>query len=176
MQADYGVETAPSQAHGWKKWLLFVILIGVVVTLDQSTKRYVDATFSLYESRPVVEGYFSFTYVRNSGAAFGLLSGQSPTFLRIFFLSVTVLALILVTFYYARIPWSQRLTLWGLGLIMGGALGNGIDRYLIGQVIDFIDVYVGDYHWPAFNIADSAICIGVGLLLIDSFRRPVGEA
>ena len=80
--------------------------------------------------------------------------------------------MVIVTFYYYRIPWSQRLTLWGLCLILAGALGNGIDRYLIGQVIDFLDVYVGDYHWPAFNVADSAICIGVGLLLIDSFRHP----
>ena len=85
-----------------------------------------------------------------------------------------LLALLIVVFYYSRIPWSQRLTLCGLGLIMGGALGNGIDRYTIGQVIDFLDVYFGDYHWPAFNVADSAICIGVGLLLIDSFRRPAG--
>ncbi len=173
MQADYDVEAASLQAPSWKKWLLFVILVVVVVGLDQSTKRYVDTTFSLYESRPVVEGYFNFTYVRNAGAAFGMLSGQSPKFLRVFFLSVTALAVVIVTFYYARIPWSQRLTLWGLGLILGGALGNGIDRYLIGEVIDFIDVYVEEYHWPAFNIADSAICVGVGLLLIDSFRRPV---
>lgn len=174
MQADSSVEAAPPQARLWKKWLLFVILVGVVVALDQSTKQHIDATFNLYESRPVVEGYFNLTYVRNSGAAFGMLSRQDPKFLRLFFLSVTGLALVIITFYYSRVPWSQRLTLCSLGLIMGGALGNGIDRYTIGQVIDFLDVYVGDYHWPAFNVADSAICIGVGLLLIDSFRRPVG--
>jgi signal peptidase II len=174
MQVDDSVEVAPPRAHLWKKWLLFVFLVGAVVALDQSTKQYVDATFSLYESRPVVPGYFNLTHVRNTGAAFGLLSRQDPTFLRLFFLSVTGLAFVIVTFYYSRIPWSQRLTLWGLGLIMGGALGNGIDRYTIGQVIDFLDVYVGDFHWPAFNVADSAICTGVGLLLIDSFRRPVG--
>ncbi len=122
----------------------------------------------------MVEGIFNLTYVRNSGAAFGMLSRRDPEFLRLFFLSVTGVALLIVVFYYRRIPWSQRLTLYGLGLIMGGALGNGIDRYTIGQVIDFLDVYFGDYHWPAFNVADSAICIGVGLLLIDSFRRPAG--
>lgn len=174
MQVDSRLDVAPPQAQSWKKWLLFVTLIGVVLGLDQSTKRYVDATFNLYESRPVVEGYFNLTYVRNSGAAFGLLARRDPQFLRLFFLSVTGLALAIVMFYYARIPWSQRLALWGLGLIMGGALGNGIDRYWLGQVIDFLDVYVGDYHWPAFNVADSAICVGVGLLLIDSLRRPAG--
>jgi signal peptidase II len=146
----------------------------MVVAVDQGTKQYVDATFNLYESRPVVEGFFNLTHVRNSGAAFGMLSRRDPAFLRLFFLSVTGAALLIVTFYYSRIPWSQRLTLCGLGLIMGGALGNGIDRYTIGQVIDFLDVYVGNFHWPAFNVADSAICIGVGLLLIDSFCRPVG--
>jgi len=173
MQVDYSVEVAPAQAR-LKKWLLFVILVSMVVAVDQSTKQYVDATFSLYESRPVVEGFFNLTYVRNSGAAFGILSRRDPEFLRLFFLSVTGLALLIVTFYYSRIPWSQRLILCGLGLIMGGALGNGIDRYTMGQVIDFLDVYVGNYHWPAFNVADSAICIGVGLLLIDSFRPPAG--
>jgi len=171
MQVDYSIEAASAQAR-LKKWLLFVILVGMVVAVDQGTKQYVDATFNLYESRPVVEGFFNLTYVRNSGAAFGMLSRRDPEFLRLFFLSVTGVALLIVVFYYSRIPWSQRLTLYGLGLIMGGALGNGIDRYTIGQVIDFLDVYVGDYHWPAFNVADSAICLGVGLLLIDSFRRP----
>jgi signal peptidase II len=174
MQVDYSVEAAPSPARLWKKWLVFVTLVGAVVAVDQSTKKYVDATFNLYESRPLVEGYFNLTYVRNSGAAFGILSRRDPQFLRLFFLTVTALALVIVTFYYSRIPWSQRLALCGLGLIMGGALGNGIDRYAIGQVIDFLDLYVGDYHWPAFNVADSAICVGVGLLLIDSLRRPVG--
>ena len=173
MQVDYSIEAAAAQAR-LKKWLLFVILVGMVVAVDQGTKQYVDATFNLYESRPVVEGFFNLTYVRNSGAAFGMLSRRDPEFLRLFFLSVTGVALLVVMFYYSRIPWSQRLTLCGLGLIMGGALGNGIDRYTIGQVIDFLDIYVGDYHWPAFNVADSAICTGVGLLLIDSLRRPAG--
>ena len=169
MQVDDRVEAPP---RAWKKWLLFVLVVGAVLALDQSTKQYIDANFKLYESRTVLDGFFNLTYVRNSGAAFGMLARQDPKWLRLFFLTVTALAVVIVTFYYYRIPWSQRLTLCGLCLILAGALGNGIDRYLIGQVIDFLDVYLGDYHWPAFNVADSAICIGVGLLLIDSFRRP----
>jgi signal peptidase II len=70
------------------------------------------------------------------------------------------------------VPWPQRLTLFGLSLITAGALGNGIDRLWLGQVIDFIDVYVRSYHWPSFNVADSAICVGVGCLLVDTLRRP----
>ena len=161
---------AETRPHNGKKWLLFVILVGVVLGLDQGTKRVVHTTFSLYESRPVTS-FLNLTYVRNSGAAFGLLSRQNPALIRLFFLSVTFVALVVLLFYYARVPWEQRLTLWGLCLISSGALGNGIDRLWLGQVIDFIDVYVSNYHWPAFNVADSAICVGVGCLLLDTLRR-----
>jgi signal peptidase II len=162
---------AAARTHSGKKWLLFVILVGSVVGLDQGTKRAVHNTFKLYESRPVVASFLNLTYVRNSGAAFGLLSRQNPVLIRLFFLSVTFVALVILLFYYARVPWEQTLTLWGLCLIASGALGNGIDRLWLGQVIDFIDVYVSNYHWPAFNVADSAICVGVGCLLLDTVRH-----
>ena len=159
------------QSYSGKKWLLFVILVGVVLGLDQGTKRVIHTTFALYESRPVVASFLNLTYVRNSGAAFGLLSRQNPVLIRYFFLGVTVVALVILLVYYARVPWQQRLTLWGLCLITSGALGNGIDRLWLGQVIDFIDVYISNYHWPAFNVADSAICVGVGCLLLDTLRH-----
>jgi signal peptidase II len=162
---------AEARPHSGKKWLLFVVLVGIVLGLDQATKRVVHNTFKLYESRPVVASFLHLTYVRNSGAAFGLLSRQNPGFLRLFFLGVTFVALVILLFYYARVPWEQTLTLWGLCLIASGALGNGIDRLWLGQVIDFIDVHVSHYHWPAFNVADSAICVGVGCLLLDTVRR-----
>ena len=161
---------AEARTHSGKKWLLFVVLVGIVLGLDQGTKRVVHNTFRLYESRPVAP-FLNLTYVRNSGAAFGLLARRNPVVIRFFFLSVTFVALVLLLFYYARVPWEQRLTLWGLCLISSGALGNGIDRLWLGQVIDFIDVYVSNYHWPAFNVADSAICVGVGCLLLDTLRR-----
>jgi signal peptidase II len=162
---------AEARTHNGKKWLLFVILVGIVLGLDQSTKYVVHNTFQLYESRPVVASFLNLTYVRNAGAAFGLLSRQNPVWIRLFFLSVTLVALVILLLYYARVPWEQTLTLWGLCLIASGALGNGIDRLWLGQVIDFIDVYVRNYHWPAFNVADSAICVGVGCLLLDTVRR-----
>ena len=171
MQTDSSLPV-DTRAQSWNKWLLFVVLAGVVLILDQITKQYIHATFGLYESRPVWESFFHLTYVRNSGAAFGFLSWLDPKFLKIFFLSVTGVAMIVLLIYYARVPRAQTLTLWGLALIAGGALGNGVDRLWIGQVIDFIDIHVSGYHWPAFNVADSAICIGVGFLLIDSFRSP----
>lgn len=171
MQSNYPLQ-AEARPAAWKKWVLFIVLVGAVVGLDQVTKRAVHNNFNLYESRPIVESFLNLTYVRNSGAAFGLLSQQKPAFLRVFFLSVTSLALVILLIYYARVPWTQMLTLWGLCLIASGALGNGIDRLWLGQVIDFIDVHVKNYHWPAFNVADSAICVGVGFLIIDTFRSP----
>lgn len=153
-----------------KKWRLFVCLVLLVVGLDQATKLYVHTHFALHESRPVIDHLFALTYVRNSGAAFGLLARQSQAFLRLFFPAVTFLALLGLLIYFVWVPPQYTLRLWGLCLIMSGALGNGIDRLWLGQVIDFIDVHWYAYHWPAFNVADSSICIGVGLLLLDSFR------
>lgn len=154
------------------KWLFFFIVVGVVLLLDQSSKLYVHTTFALYEAYPLIADFFHLTYVRNSGAAFGLLAQQHPTFLRFFFPIITILAVAALLVYYVRVPGEQALTLWGICLIIGGAVGNGIDRLWLGQVIDFIDVHVYTYHWPAFNLADSAICVGVGLLLLDTLRRP----
>ena len=171
MQTDAQLQYISSSSR-WKKWLLFVSVVGVVLGLDQITKYYIHTSFALYESYPVIDGFFNLTYIRNSGAAFGFLSRQAPTFLRLFFLTVTAIALIVLVIYYARVPWPYRLTLIGLSLITAGALGNGIDRLWLGQVIDFIDVYVRSYHWPSFNVADSAICVGVGCLLLDTLRRP----
>jgi len=153
-----------------KKWQMFSCLVLGVLSLDQATKLYVYTTFTLNESRPVIANLLALTYVRNSGAAFGMLAQQSETFLRLFFPVVTVLALVALLIYFVRIPSQSALRLWGLCLIISGALGNGLDRLWLGQVIDFIDVHWYAYHWPAFNVADSSICIGVGLLLLDSFR------
>lgn len=171
MRTDTQLQHALPLSHR-KKWLLFVGVVGVVLGLDQVTKLYIHTSFALYESQPVIDGFLNLTYVRNSGAAFGFLSRHDPALLRLFFLTVTTLALVILVLYYRRVPWPHRLTLFGLSLITAGALGNGIDRLWLGQVIDFIDVYVRSYHWPSFNVADSAICVGVGCLLVDTLRRP----
>ena len=155
-----------------RKWQLLMCLVGVVVVLDQGTKLYVHATFALHESRPVLTHFLHLTYVQNPGAAFGLLARQNAVFLRLFFLIVTVGAIIALVVYFISVPPQRPRTLWGICLIIGGALGNGIDRLWLERVIDFVDVHWFDYHWPAFNVADSAICIGVGLLLLDACRHP----
>ena len=159
------------------RWRLLGWVAGLVLVFDQATKLHIHNTFALYESRPVVENFFALTYVRNSGSAFGLLARYNPDVLRIFFPAVTVLAVVLLVWYLSRVPAFQTLTLWGVCLVTGGAAGNGIDRFRIGQVIDFLDVHWYQvYHWPAFNVADSAICVGVGLLLLDAFRAPRGPS
>lgn len=155
------------------KWGLLIGLIVLVLALDQATKLYIHSTFALHESRPVIEHLFALTYVRNSGAAFGFLARQSPAFLQIFFPAVTAVALLGLGLYFTQVPAQARLRLWGIGLIISGALGNAVDRLWLGQVIDFLDVHWKHvYHWPAFNVADSCICIGVGLLLLDAIRSP----
>ena len=155
--------------HQGKKWQLFGLLVGLVLLLDQGSKLYIHHTFTLHESHPVIAEFFHLTYVRNSGAAFGLLARQQATFLRLFFPTVTVLAVVLLVLYFKHTPRQRHLTLWGISLIVGGAIGNGIDRLWLGQVIDFLDFFWQTYHWPAFNVADSAICVGVGCLLLDAF-------
>jgi signal peptidase II len=152
-----------------KKWWLFGLVVSLVLLLDQATKLHIHHTFMLHESRPVIADFFHLTYVRNSGAAFGLLARQSAAFLRVFFPAVTVLAIVMLVLYFKHTPRQQILTLSGISLIVAGALGNGIDRLWLGQVIDFLDFFWGTYHWPAFNVADSAICVGVGCLLLDAF-------
>jgi len=131
----------------------------------------------LHESIPIVADFFSLTYIRNPGAAFGLLAGSSNTFRMVFFGLTSVFALGLLGTILVRMPerdWMGRLS---VAAILGGAIGNLIDRMRYGEVIDFLDVYVGTHHWPAFNVADSAITVGVIFLIIHfSFEKKEGPS
>ncbi len=118
---------------------------------------------------PVVRGLFHLTYVRNKGAAFGILADNA---IRIpFFITVSIIAMLGILWYIKRIRADQKLAQYALSLIFAGALGNLIDRIRLGEVIDFLDVFWQRYHWPAFNVADSAITIGVTLLFIEMWRE-----
>ncbi|MDO9558631.1 MAG: signal peptidase II [Syntrophales bacterium] len=154
-----------------KKYILLGVTTGLILLLDQITKFYVDASMRLHESIPVIQGLFSITYVRNPGAAFGFLADASPLFRSIFFLAVTVLAIILVVHYIWKSRVEEPFLTFALSLILSGAVGNLIDRIRFGEVIDFLDVYIGSYHWPAFNVADSAISVGAVILFIELVRR-----
>lgn len=150
------------------RYRLFGITVAISLLLDQLTKFYIDANFRLHESIRVVENFFHITYVRNPGAAFGILADSS---IRVpFFISVSIVASVGILWYLRRVSSEDRWQHFALGLIFSGAVGNLIDRSRYGEVIDFIDVHWYQYHWPAFNIADSAICIGVALMFLCSLR------
>jgi len=150
----------------------YLILLATVVptlVLDQLTKLYIDRAFRLYESLPVIDGLFSITYVRNQGAAFGILANHS---LRVpFFIGIALVAAVGILWAIHRLRPEQKLASFSLALILSGAVGNLIDRIRLGEVIDFLDVYWRGHHWPAFNIADSAISVGVALLLWEMWRE-----
>jgi signal peptidase II len=144
---------------------LFLPLAAGVLLLDQVSKAVVSATLKMHEVRPLIHGLLNLTLVHNTGAAFGLLAGRASILRTIFFLGVSLVAMGVILWMVFRLPQDQKLELFALSLIFGGALGNVIDRARLGEVIDFIDVYYRTYHWPAFNVADSAITIGVILLV-----------
>ena len=140
-------------------------IVAAVIILDQFTKYLVLQRFSLHESVPVIPGFFNLTYVRNPGAAFGILAGAHGAWRTVFFITVSLVALAVIITLVRKTH--DRLPLAAFALIGGGAVGNLIDRVRYGEVVDFIEWYYRSYHWPAFNIADSAITVGVALLAVD---------
>ena len=148
-----------------KHYRLLLLVTPAVLMLDQLSKLHIDRTFALYESVTVAENFFHITYLRNQGAAFGLLAG-SPWRVPLL-VGVALVAAGGILWYMSRLAPRQKLLRAALALIFSGAVGNLIDRIRLGEVIDFIDVHWYRHHWPAFNIADSAITIGVGLMLLD---------
>ncbi|SHJ35241.1 signal peptidase II . Aspartic peptidase. MEROPS family A08 [Malonomonas rubra DSM 5091] len=147
---------------------IFTLTAVISLIVDQLTKIYIDSSFTLYESITVIENFFNITYVRNPGAAFGILSDSA---VRIpFFISVSVVASIGILWYLRKIDAGDRWQHFALGLIFSGAVGNLIDRVRLGEVIDFLDAHWYGTHWPAFNVADSAICVGVALMFLCTWR------
>ncbi|HWP57322.1 MAG TPA: signal peptidase II [Candidatus Acidoferrales bacterium] len=141
------------------------LVFASTVVLDQLSKIVVDRTLPLHVSIPVIENFFNLTYIRNKGAAFGMLANSPETFRLAFLLVFSVTAIGFLIVALRRLPASERALTVALSLILGGAIGNLIDRFLYGEVIDFLDFHWSGYHWPAFNLADSFITIGVGLAL-----------
>ncbi len=137
-----------------------------VVLLDQLSKTAVLHTLEVYQSVPVLKGLLNLVHIRNRGMAFGLMNRSDVDLPLYFLLAATVGAIILLAFWFFRLRQAATRTVLGLSLIVGGALGNLIDRLRFGEVIDFVDVYLESYHWPAFNVADSAITVGTFLVAI----------
>ncbi len=147
------------------KWLGLSLII---IALDQASKLWVVANFDLYESMPLLSGV-NLTYVHNTGAAFSFLSSAGG-WQRWFFVAIALVATIVLVIWLSRLKVSERWMAITLSLILGGAIGNLYDRIVYSYVIDFIDVYYESHHWPVFNVADSAICVGAVMMLIDTFR------
>jgi signal peptidase II len=143
-------------------WLPLVILV-----LDQLTKEMVRRSLDLHESVTVVPGMLDFTHIRNTGAAFGILNSADFAYKTAFIVLIATAGLIGVAAYSASLASHQLAARIGLALIIGGAAGNLIDRALVGYVVDFVDVYWRGYHFWAFNVADSAITIGVAIMILD---------
>lgn len=141
--------------------IFFVILVG-----DQLSKYFIVVNLPLYEGREVIPGLFNLVHVTNKGAAFSLFASVESPLRHYFFVSINSLAVIGLTIAAWKIGLDRRLYRLSFALVGGGALGNLIDRLRHGAVTDFLDFYLGSYHWPAFNVADSAICVGVGLMLL----------
>lgn len=149
--------------------ILFAAIATVGIIIDQITKIAVDRSMQLFDSIPIIEHFFHFTYVRNRGAAFSFLSNASWRLP--FFISVSIIAALVILIAFRKLRDDQKLAHTSLAMIFSGAIGNLIDRVRLGEVIDFLDVHWYSHHWPAFNVADSLICVGVFLLAIDMVRE-----
>jgi signal peptidase II len=146
-------------------YIRLVIVGGVVVLMDQITKAIILKTLPLYHSIAVIPGFFNLTHIHNPGGAFGFLANQSSGLRSFFFLFVSLLAVGLIFYFYKKTPAAYSMLSNGFALILGGAIGNLIDRFRFGKVVDFLDFFIGNTHWPAFNVADSAIFVGMAIFI-----------
>lgn len=154
-----------------KKYLILMCLSGLVISLDQITKLYVHTQFQLHESLPVLGSFFSITYVRNFGAAFGIMGQTGASLREIFFLLIPPIACITILFIMKSVKETDFKQILALSSIFAGALGNYIDRLQFRYVIDFLDFHYGQTSFPAFNIADMAIVCGVLSLIFFMLRE-----
>ena len=147
--------------------IFFIITALVVVIFDQLSKIAVAGSIRYYESIPIIDGFLNLVHVRNRGMAFGLMNRPDAQLSFYFLVSATVIAIIILILWFNSIKGRGTGLIFGLSLILGGAVGNLIDRLRIKEVVDFIDFFIGEYHWPAFNLADSAITVGVFWIVIN---------
>ncbi len=152
----------------------FVILFFAVILLDQSSKLMVCSRMDLHNSVELIPRFLNLSYTRNKGVAFGLLSGGTGEHLSTMLLVFTLVATSVIAFLWLRTQRTKGLLPWGLTMLLAGAVGNLIDRARMGEVVDFIDVHWDELHWPAFNVADSAITVGAILLLLHMVVAPNG--
>ena len=153
------------------KYKIVSILSLAVLVLDQITKIWVQNTIEVWSGYSVIPGFFNMVHVLNRGAAFGFLNRADIRWQTYFFIAVSALAIVLIWHLVRTVHRKDTVLFTGLGLILGGAVGNMIDRIRIGEVIDFLDFYLGSHHWPAFNVADIALTVGPFCPLISFYHR-----
>ena len=149
-----------------KYWVLLIACSWILLT-DQWTKHVVQQRLPLYQRVEVIQGFFNVTHVRNSGGAFGIFGGDKSGLGGFLFVAVSVVAIGIIIFLFLKVKEGEGHLSLSLSLVLSGDMGNLIDRIRYGEVIDFLDFYVSSYHWPAFNIADTAICFGIGLMAVE---------
>ena len=149
-----------------KSFIRLCLISGFIVILDQITKHIIKTSVQVYESIPVIKGFFNIVFIENPGGAFGLFADHSVFVRKFVFLFLSSIVAIFVLWFYKKVCRDYFVLSCGIAMIFGGAVGNLIDRFRFeGKVVDFLDFYIKSYHWPAFNVADSAINIGMGILL-----------
>jgi signal peptidase II len=157
------------------KYIRLAIVAGLVVLADQITKALIIKYLPLHKSIPVIAGIFDITHILNPGGAFGLMANMSVIVRTVVFLFISSLAVGLIFYFYIKTPRGYAFLAAGFALIFGGAIGNLIDRVRFGVVVDFLDFYIGKYHWPAFNIADSAITVGIFIFIYHLLFKKMPE-
>lgn len=151
--------------------MTYLISLGMIVLLlDQLTKYWVQKVFPLNTGKEVIPGFFNLVHVRNPGGAFSLFAGASQSLRQAIFIGLTSLVVAFLFYSYGKVRKEDTWTRTAYALVAFGAIGNLVDRIRFGEVVDFLDVYVGTYHWPAFNVADSAVSVGAVMLLISILR------
>jgi len=160
-----------------RDYIFFIITALAVVIIDQISKIAVAGSIMYYESVPIIDGFLNLVHVRNRGMAFGLMNRPDAQLSFYFLVAATVIAIILLILWFRSLKGESRGLVFGLSLVLGGAIGNLIDRLRLKEVVDFIDFFIGNYHWPAFNVADSAVTVGVFWILINVvfFTSPVSQ-
>ncbi len=149
-----------------KYWVLVITFI-FVLFFDQFTKHLVLQKIPLHHTQKVIEGFFNLTHVRNTGGAFGILGGERGGIGSLLFITTSLIAVSIILFLFYRLKEHERIHAFSLSLILGGAIGNLVDRIRYQEVVDFLDFHLFRYHWPAFNVADSAITIGIALMVFE---------
>lgn len=153
------------------KYAIFAGTLFATVIIDQLLKSYIRSMMALHDSITVIPGFFNITYGTNPGAAFGFLAKAPPAFRTLFLILVSIVAIVLILYFIVKNKATDNLLTLSLSFIMGGAIGNLVDRVRAGEVTDFLDFSLASYHWPAFNMADSFISIGAVILIYEIFKR-----